>query len=151
MQDGKTLWNFKTYPAKELQIRKDASGWMLKGFPSSCFSQSSQAYGYEGSLKYLDQETDHLLFKLRSSRSTASQPFIQKVLELATVDWPSLINIRASLQIKSNQLKSLQYEKRQLLRKHQLLQSRINSEKRRESLRSSRTSLLRKLISSFFE
>jgi len=104
MQDGETSWNFAVYRIKELQIRKDASGWYLKGLPDSRYFQSKSksagygAYGYQGSLKFLDRRDDHLLFKLRSHRSSKSRPFVQTILELAPVEWPSLVNALTFLQ-----------------------------------------------------
>jgi hypothetical protein len=119
MQDGKTSWNFASYSTKEIQLRRDASGWALKGFPNLCYPQSSSAYGYQGSLKFLDKENDSLLLKLRSSSSSTSRPFIQKVLELAPVEWPSLINARAFLQIVSEIAPKLQHRRQSFL--HQII------------------------------
>jgi hypothetical protein len=118
MQDGKTSWNFAVYRTRELQIRKDASGWYLKGLPDSRYFQSKSvgygAYGYQGSLKFLDRRDDHLLFKLRSHRCSKSRPFVQKILELAPVEWPSLVNALAFLQ--NAPKPQFQHRRRSLLR-----------------------------------
>jgi len=96
MQDGKTKWNFTSHDLSgELHLTQDNSGWTLHGVPFI-----GDAYGFQGSLKFIDAQTDAALHKLNSVDSPGNHAlFAEKVLSLATVEWPTLTNARASLQI----------------------------------------------------
>ena len=93
MQDGKTKWSFTRHDISgEMHLTQDDSGWTLKGVPFV-----GDAYGFQGWLKFIDAETDAALHKLNTGGSSGnSSLYAQKVLSLATVKWPSLVNALAS-------------------------------------------------------
>jgi hypothetical protein len=98
MRDGKTLWLFSRQGAiPEIVFTKDSFGWKIKGFPYRHPFQNKTAYGFQGSLKYIDAESDQILRKLETGSSSRENSFrfAEKLLSLATVDWPSLISALA--------------------------------------------------------
>lgn len=97
MQDGNTQWNFTRHDITgEMHLTQDDSGWRLKGVPFV-----GNAYGFQGSLKFIDAESDAYLHKLNTSGSSRSSfLYAEKVLSLAPVKWPSLVNAMASFKLR---------------------------------------------------
>jgi hypothetical protein len=96
MQDGETHWHFSVYDQKELLIKSDGAR-AQKGFPFYNHFESKPARGFQGEIKFIDQETDLSLKKLIVGKSRINHAFVKRILEIAPVEWPSLRNALAFL------------------------------------------------------
>lgn len=98
-QDDKTPWHFVVHEEHELVVKSDAAG-AENGFSICNHFQNTIARGFRGEIKFIDQATDFSLEKLTADKMPTDHALIKRILEIASVEWPSLSNALAFLQQK---------------------------------------------------
>lgn len=98
-QDGKTRWHFVVHEEQELAVKTDADRDQI-GLSLSIHFPSKSVRGLRGQIKFIDKETDLSLERLVFGKAHSDPAFVKKILEISSVEWPSLRSALTFLQQK---------------------------------------------------